>query len=80
VVEAAIDDVKHIATAIHIEALESTPEMTMALACSALNSTKFTAGFSAHQRALCSHYAISDEGTRLWQSLGDAKTNLMTRC
>jgi hypothetical protein len=50
----------------------------MALACSALDSTKFTAGFSAHQRALCSHYAISDEGTRLWQSLGNAKTNLIS--
>ena len=77
IVEAAIADIKHTATAIHLEALENSPDMTMSLACSALNSTEFTAGFSAHQWAFGSHYAISDEDTRLWQSVGNAKTNFI---
>ena len=68
--EAAGKDVKHVATAIQTESLDNTPEMTLALACSALNSTEYTAGFSAHQWAFGSHYSISDEDVRLWQAGG----------
>ena len=73
IVEAAGKDVKHVATAIQTESLDNTPEMTLALACSALNSTEYTAGFSAHQWAFGSHYSISDEDVRLWQAVDPSK-------
>ena len=73
IVESAGKDVKHVATAIQTESLDNTPEMTLALACSALNSTEYTAGFSAHQWASGSHYSISDEDVRLWQAVDPSK-------
>ena len=73
IVEAAGKDVKHVATAIQTESLDNTPELTLALACSALNSTEYTAGFSAHQWAFGSHYSVSDEDVRLWQAVDPSK-------
>lgn len=68
-VEAAIQDVKHTATAIHLEAQDQDPKVTLALTVSALNSTEFTAGFSSHQWAFGSQYSLSDEDHRTFQQL-----------
>ena len=51
VVEAGVKDLKMTASAIHLEALEQDPMVTLLLATSALNSTEYTAGYSAFQWA-----------------------------
>ena len=72
IVEAAIQDVKHVATAIQTESMENKPEVTLALTTSALNSTEYTAGFSSHQWAFGAKLSISDEGVRLWRAVDPA--------
>eukprot|EP00913_Durusdinium_trenchii_P000964 g891.t1 len=69
IVEAAIQDVKHVASANQKEALDNLPEVTLALATSALNSTEYTAGFSSHQWAFGAKYSINDEDARMWQGV-----------
>ena len=69
IVEAAVHDVKAIATAIHMEAMDNSPQMTLALTASALNSTEYTAGFSSHQWAFGAKYSISDEDLRILHSV-----------
>ena len=72
IVEAAIQDVKHVATAIQTESMENKPEVTLALTTSALNSTEYTAGFSSHQWAFGAKFSISDEDVRLWRAVDPA--------
>ncbi|CAK9107021.1 unnamed protein product [Durusdinium trenchii] len=69
IVEAAIADIKHVATAIHQENLNNSPEMTLTLAASALNGTEYTAGYSSHQWAFGTKYSISDEDIRIWNAI-----------
>ncbi|CAK9094309.1 unnamed protein product [Durusdinium trenchii] len=69
IVEAAIADIKHVASAIQLEALDNTPALSLTLAASALNGTEFTAGYSAHQWAFGARYAISDEDIRVWNAI-----------
>ena len=69
IVEAAVKDVKHVATAIQMESLDNEPALTLALTASALNSTEYTAGFSAHQWAFGAKYSIADEDVRVWHSV-----------
>ncbi|OLP94250.1 Copia protein [Symbiodinium microadriaticum] len=64
VVEAGIQDVKMTASAIHLEALDQDPFITMYLATSALNSTEYTAGYSAFQWAYGREYSLTDEDVR----------------
>ena len=68
-VEAAVADIKHVATAIHQENLNNSPEMTLTLAASALNGTEYTAGYSSHQWAFGTKYSISDEDIRIWNAI-----------
>ena len=76
VIEAAIQDLKHTATAIQLESLDNSPELTLALAASSLNSTEYTAGYSAHQWAFGRHYSITDEDVRVWHSLDPSEEYL----
>ena len=69
IVEAAIADIKHVATAIHQENLNNSPEMTLTLAASALNGTEYTARDSSHQWAFGTKYSISDEDIRIWNAI-----------
>ena len=62
--EAAVQDVKHTATAIHLESRDQDPWVTLHLAVSALNSTEYTAGYSSFQWAFGQQYSISDEDVR----------------
>ena len=48
-VENAVRELKHTASAIQLGNLAQDPTVTLALAASALNSTEFVAGFSSHQ-------------------------------
>ena len=64
VVEAVVQDVKMTASAIHLEALDQDPYVTLHLAASALNSTEYTAGYSAFQWAFGKQYSIPDEDVR----------------
>ena len=64
IVEAVVQDVKMTASAIHLEALDQDPFVTLHLAASALNSTEYTAGYSAFQWAFGKQYSISDEDVR----------------
>ena len=69
IVEAAVQDVKHCASAIQLEALAQKPQITLVLATSALNSTEYTAGYSATQWAFGRTFSISDEDTRTFQQI-----------
>ncbi|CAE7822031.1 unnamed protein product, partial [Symbiodinium sp. CCMP2456] len=64
VAEAAIQDVKTTATSIHLEAQDQRPYVTLQLTAAALNSTEYTAGFSAFQWAYGRNYNISEEDYR----------------
>ena len=68
-VEAAVHDVKHTATAIHLEALDQEPLVSMFLAVASLNATEFTAGYSAFQWAFGSQYSLDDEDFRTFHQL-----------
>ena len=69
VAEAAVQDMKSTATAIHMEALEQDPSVTLHLAAAALNSTEYTAGFSSYQWVFGQNYNITDEDYRTFASL-----------
>ena len=70
VAEAAAQDMKSTATAIHTEALEQDPAITLhlAAAAAALNSTEYTAGFSSYQWVFGQNYNITDEDYRTFAS------------
>ena len=72
VVEAGVKDLKMTASAIHLEALEQDPMVTLLLATSALNSTEYTAGYSAFQWAFGQEYSLTDEDVRTY-ALADFK-------
>ena len=79
IVEAGVQDVKALATAIHMENLEQTPSISLVLATSALNSTEYTAGYSAFQWAFGRTYSISDEDVRTFHQVDQTTdfTNLV---
>ena len=72
IVEAGVQDLKMTASAIHMEALDQDPFITLYLATSALNSTEYTAGYSSFQWAYGREYSLSDEDIRTF-SLSDYK-------
>ena len=59
--EAAVQDVKHTASAIALDAKDLDSTTVLYLSVSALNSTEYTAGFSSFQWAFGSSYRITDE-------------------
>ena len=69
VVEAAIQDIKNVASAIQLENLPQVPSVTLFLATSALNSTEYTAGFSSFQWAHGKQYTLRDEDYRTFQQI-----------
>ena len=69
VVEAAIQDIKNVASAIQLENLPQAPSVTLFLATSALNSTEYTAGFSSFQWAYGKQYTLRDEDYRTFQQV-----------
>ena len=66
-VEASVQDVKSTASAIYLENMDQDLEVTLHLAVAALNSTEYTAGFSAFQWAYGRNYNITDEDVRTFQ-------------
>ena len=80
VIEAGVQDLKMIASAIHLDALTQNPYVTLWLATSSLNATEFTAGFSSFQWAFGSQYNLSDEDVRTFASANcpDNFTKLVT--
>ena len=82
VAEAAIQDVKHVASATQVENLPQLPAVTLFLATSALNSTEYTAGFSSFQWAYGKQYTFKDEDHRTFQQIPpgvDFQTLIQTR-
>ena len=73
VAEASVQDVKHTSSAISLDNLELDPMIVMQLATSALNSTEYTAGYSAYQWAFGTNYSVSDEDLRTYEAI-DRKT------
>ena len=71
VAEAAVQDVKSTATAIHLEARDQPPHVTLHLTAVAWNSTEYTAGFSAFQWAYGRNYNISEEDYRTFANEAD---------
>ena len=69
VAEAAVQDVKATATAIQRDALHQDPRVTLYLAVASLNSTEYTAGYSAYQWAYGQNYNITDEDYRTFASI-----------
>ena len=69
-IEAAVQDIKHTASAIQLENLDQDPFITLYLATSALNSTEYTAGYSSFQWAFGKKYSMSDEDVRTFHNLG----------
>ncbi|CAE7206837.1 unnamed protein product [Symbiodinium sp. CCMP2592] len=69
-IEAAVQDIKHTASAIQLESLEQDPFVTLYLATSALNSTEYTAGYSSFQWAFGKKYSLSDEDVRTFHNIG----------
>ncbi|CAE7223872.1 unnamed protein product [Symbiodinium sp. CCMP2592] len=61
VIEAAIQDVRHTASAIYLEAMDVDLSATLHMAVSALNATELTAGYSAHQSAVGASHQPTDE-------------------
>eukprot|EP00435_Cladocopium_sp_Y103_P059747 s1238_g21.t1 len=70
-VEHAMREFKHTASAIQLDNNSQDPTVTLALAASALNSTEFVSGFSSHQLAFGREYTISEEDRRLFAQLGE---------
>ena len=70
-VEHAMREFKHTASAIQLDNISQEPTVTLALAASALNSTEFVSGFSSHQWAFGREYTISEEDRRLFAQLGE---------
>ena len=68
IVEAAIQDVKHTASAIQLDDSTLSPRMTLVLATAALNNTEYTAGYTANQWACGKMFNMSDEDTRTFQN------------
>ena len=68
-VEAAVQDFKTTASAIFLENLTLEPETALHLTASALNSTEYTAGYSAFQWAFGTAYNITDEDIRTYHQL-----------
>ena len=69
VAEAGVQDVKTTATAIQRDALHQDPRVTLYLAVASLNSTEYTAGYSAYQWAYGQNYNITDEDYRTFASI-----------
>ena len=61
IVESTMQDIKRTATALQQENLDQQPEVTLALAAAALNSTEYTAGYSANQWAFGHSYTWNEE-------------------
>ena len=74
VIEAAVQDVKHTASAIYLEAMDVDLTVTLNMAISALNATEFTAGYSAHQWAFGASHQPTDED-RMAFELVDPKSD-----
>ncbi|OLP94791.1 Copia protein [Symbiodinium microadriaticum] len=74
VIEAAVQDVKHTASAIYLEAMDVDLTVTLNMAISALNATEFTAGYSAHQWAFGASHQPTDED-RMALELVDPKSD-----
>ncbi|OLQ00692.1 hypothetical protein AK812_SmicGene16628 [Symbiodinium microadriaticum] len=72
VIEAGVKDLKMTASAIHLESLDQDPMVTLYLATSALNSTEYTAGYSAFQWAFGQEFSLTDEDVRTY-ALADLK-------
>ena len=75
-IEAAVQDVKLTASAIHLESRDQPLDVTLQLAVSALNSTEYTAGFSAFQWAYGRNFNISDEDHVTFQQV-DPRTDFV---
>ncbi|CAE7462825.1 GIP [Symbiodinium sp. CCMP2592] len=72
IIEAAIQDVKHTASAISQDDPALPPEVVLQLTVAALNATEFTAGYSAHQWAFGKAHRATDEDLRSFAT-GDPK-------
>ena len=68
-VEKAIKDLKHTASAIQIDNQVQDPSVTLVLAASALNSTEHVSGYTPHQWAFGRDYTISEEDYRTFAQL-----------
>ena len=68
-VEAAIQDVKRTASTIYLDDRELPLSVVLHLATSALNSTEYTAGYSAFPWAYVAEYNVTDEDVRTFQRL-----------
>ena len=60
-IEAAVQDLKHVASAIHLDAMDVDHKVVLHMAASAMNATEYTAGYSAHQWAFGMAFRPSDE-------------------
>ncbi|CAK9022651.1 unnamed protein product [Durusdinium trenchii] len=69
ILEAGIQDIKQVATVLHMEQLDLRPAHTLVLATSALNQTEYTAGYSAQQWAFGKHYSLTDEDHRTYEQV-----------
>ncbi|CAE7581414.1 Smyd3, partial [Symbiodinium sp. CCMP2456] len=80
VVEAAVQDLKMTASAIYQDIRDLQPPIALQLATAALNSTEFTAGFSAFQWAFGRQYSLTDEDVRTFANSDHQNefTRLMT--
>ncbi|CAE7227902.1 GIP [Symbiodinium sp. CCMP2456] len=64
IIEAGVQDLKMTASAIHLEAMDQDPFVTLYLSTSALNSTEYVAGYSSFQWAYGKEYNLNDEDVR----------------
>ena len=68
-IESAMKDIKPTASAIQISQPSLEPAVSLLLACSALNSTEHTKGYTPFQRCYGKDYSISDEDFRNFQQI-----------
>ena len=66
-VESTVQDLKHTASAIHLDAQDVDVSVIMHLAAAALNATEFVAGYSSHQWAFGTAHTTTDEDARTYQ-------------
>ena len=66
-VESTVQDLKHTASAIHLDAQDVDVSVVMHLAAAALNATEFVAGYSSHQWAFGTAHTTTDEDVRTYQ-------------
>ena len=69
VIEAVVQDVKHVSNAIKGGSPELPDQVVLHLAAASLNATEYTAGYSSYQWAYGKDFQLQDEDVRTYKTI-----------